>query len=528
MAIMGLSALAGAAVTALAVTLWPSGQPLAEVRLPAQVQAGPNGTSPLNTEANLEAVALQDSEAGGLPVAPLPPAPDGPALSAAPAPSGFVTVPRSAEQMRLSFAPIVRQTAPAVVNVYTRRKVTTARGTGDPMFDMLFGGQFTGPPRQEQGSLGSGVILRENGVIVTNNHVIEGADELIVVLADRREYPAEVLLADPRTDIAVLKIEARGLATVPLADTRSLEVGDLVLAIGNPFGVGQTVTSGIVSALARTDVGVTDFAFFIQTDAAINPGNSGGALVDASGALIGVNTAIFSRSGTSSGVGFAIPAEMVRRIVTAAVDEGRVIRPWLGIKSDPVTTQMAEALGLPAPLGVVVTEVFPDSPADKASIRRGDVILRIDGRDVFDEGGVRYLSAVRRPGEQAEITVLRTGQQRKVRVNLEPPPGARDAEVLLVEGQSPITGAEVAALSPAMLEEMSLDPFRKGLMVNRLYRNSLAHRFGLRPGDLIETVNGQRVSTLEDLRKAIARQSTGVWRVEIDRGGRKILLQARV
>jgi Do/DeqQ family serine protease len=471
----------------------------------------------------VEAVqAAFDPAAGPMAPTPVRSGPQGAGGGLAPALAlSQLGAPRTAEQVRLSFAPVVRETAPAVVNVFTRRR------TRDPMCVMLYG---SGGSRQNggDGSLGSGVILREDGVIVTNNHVVDGAAELVVVLADRREFPAEVLLADPRTDIAVLKIEATRLPTLALADTRALEVGDMVLAIGNPFGVGQTVTSGIVSALARTDVGVTDFAFFIQTDAAINPGNSGGALVDADGRLIGVNTAIFSRSGTSSGVGFAIPAEMVRRIVDAAVNEGRVIRPWLGFKAQSVTMAMAETLGLGAPSGVLVTEVFPNSTADRAGLRRGDVVLSIDGREVFDEGGVRYLSAVRRPGEVAQLRILRAGQRRNISLTLEPPPGAREADVFAVSGTNPFQGAEVAALSPALAEEIGLDPFQRGVMINRMTRASLAFRFGLRPGDIIESVNGRAVNTLAEFRTALTQAQGAVWRADINRGGRRLQLQARV
>ena len=263
-------------------------------------------------------------------------------------------VPESQAQIQLSFAPVVREAAPAVVNVYSRR---TVRSRDVSIFDFMFGGQFGAPRERDEQSLGSGVIVDPSGVIVTNNHVVEGAQELKVVLSDRREFDAKLLLADERTDLAVLQIQASDLPALEYARSSRLEVGDLVLAIGNPFGVGQSVTSGIVSALARTDVGITDYSFFIQTDAAVNPGNSGGALVDMSGRLVGVNTAIFSRSGDSSGIGFAIPSELVQRVVETAREGGEVIRPWLGASVQPVTPALAASMGLLRPQGALVNRV---------------------------------------------------------------------------------------------------------------------------------------------------------------------------
>ena len=262
-------------------------------------------------------------------------------------------VPETQAQIELSYAPLVKDVSPAVVNVYTKKTVQRGVSMQEFMFGRRFGGQ------QTQSSLGSGVIVGSEGFVVTNNHVIDGADEIVIVLADRREYPAELILADERTDLAVLRVDAEGneLPTLNYADTSGVEVGDLVLAVGNPFGVGQTVTTGIISATARTDVGVSDYAFFLQTDAAVNPGNSGGALVNTRGELVGINTAIFSRSGGSNGIGFAIPSEMVRRVVDAAVNEGTIVRPWLGLKGQSVTFDIAKAQGLDRPLGVIVSEV---------------------------------------------------------------------------------------------------------------------------------------------------------------------------
>lgn len=425
-------------------------------------------------------------------------------------------LPASQAEIDLSFAPLVRQASPAVVNVYSERTVSRQM---TPMEQFFFG-----RVPQKQNSLGSGVIVGSDGVIVTNNHVIEGADSFRVVLHDRREYDAELVLADERTDLAVLKIDTEGdaLPTLPYADTRAAQVGDLVLAIGNPFGVGQTVTSGIISATARTDVGISDYAFFLQTDAAVNPGNSGGALVNTKGELVGVNTAIYSRSGGSNGIGFAIPAEMVKRVVDAAVNEGTFVRPWLGLAAQSVSFDIAKAQGLTRPVGVMVTEVYDDGPADKAGLRRGDLVTAIDGREVFDEKGLKFLAAIRNPGETADLTVLRGGQIQKIGVTVEPPPGATEADIVLLEGRNVFSGARVVELSPRLAEENGLDPFQKGsgIYVHSVVRRSIARSY-FRPGDIIRSVNGVSTKTVKDLKSALSKD-TNSWDVEIERNGRVV------
>ena len=429
-------------------------------------------------------------------------------------------VPQSRAEVELSYAPLVKQASPAVVNVYSKKVVRQSASpfANDPIFREFFGT----PQERVQNSLGSGVIVSEDGVIVTNSHVVADADELLVVLSDRREYEAELILADERTDLAVMRIDTEGepLPTVDYADTRDTEVGDIVLAIGNPFGVGQTVTTGIISATARTDVGVSDYSFFLQTDAAVNPGNSGGALINTKGELVGVNTAIFSRSGGSNGIGFAIPAEMVKRVVDAAVNEGRIVRPWLGLKAQSVSYDIAKAQGLDRPVGVMVTEVFSEGPADQAGLKRGDLITEIDGREVFDENGLKFLAATRSPGETARLKVLHGGRSEMYDVELAPPPGATKAELELLEGRHPFSGAEVAELSPRLAEEMGRDPFASGVLVTRILRRAYAWRV-VRPGDLIVSVNDTTIKTMEDLDTALARD-TSSWAIELDRNGRRI------
>jgi len=308
---------------------------------------------------------------------------------ATPTAAQTVAVPQSADQIRLSFAPLVEAVAPAVVNIYTRKTVET-RGFqsplfSDPFFQRFFGNSFPGAPqRRSENSLGSGVIVSDSGIVVTNHHVINDAEDIQVILRDRREFKATVLLSDERTDLTVLQLDGVSdpLPVVRLGDSDSVLVGDLVLAIGNPFGVGQTVTSGIVSGLARTSVDISDYQSFIQTDAAINPGNSGGALVSMDGSLIGINTAIFSKSGGSQGIGFAIPSAMVQAVLRSAESGAPLLRPWLGFDSRSVDWDIATALGMATPHGVIVESVRANGPADRAGIKPGDIIFSVDGRQV--------------------------------------------------------------------------------------------------------------------------------------------------
>ncbi|MFN5523098.1 Do family serine endopeptidase, partial [Bradyrhizobium sp.] len=346
-------------------------------------------------------------------------------LAATPLAAQERRVPQSPAELRLSYAPIVQRVQPAVVNVYAAKVVQNRNPfLDDPIFRRFFGLQG-GPQEQMQRSLGSGVMVDASGLVVTNVHVIEGADEVKVSLSDKREFEAEIVLKDSRTDLAVLRLKGtrETFPTLDLANSDDLLVGDVVLAIGNPFGVGQTVTHGIVSALARTQVGITDYQFFIQTDAAINPGNSGGALVDMTGRLVGINTAIYSKSGGSQGIGFAIPANMVRVVVASAKSGGKAVkRPWLGARLQAVTPEIAESLGLRSPTGALVASVVPNSPAAKAGIKSSDLIVSIDGQTVDDTNAVDYRFATRPLGGNAQIEVQRSGKPVKVAVALETAP----------------------------------------------------------------------------------------------------------
>jgi len=431
-------------------------------------------------------------------------------------------VPSSPAQLTLSFAPVVKRVAPAVVNVYAAKIVENRNPfLDDPIFRRFFGGGGSG--EQIQRSLGSGVLVDPSGLIVTNNHVIEGADQIKVSLADKREFEAHIVLKDTRSDLAVLRIGNRGdrFTAIDLGDSDALQVGDVVLAIGNPFGVGQTVTHGIVSAVARTQVGITDYQFFIQTDAAINPGNSGGALVDLNGRLIGINTAIFSRSGGSQGIGFAIPVNMVRGVIASAQGGSSVVRrPWLGARLQNVTAEIAEGLGLKRPTGALVASVVPKSPAARAGLRSGDLIVSIDGQAVDDPNAFDYRFATKALGGEAQLVVLRNGRETRIAVALESAPEAPREEVT-IESRSPLLGATVANLSPALNEQLRLDSSAEGVAVIGVEDGSVAQNLGFRTGDVVLAVNNERIRTTADLKRMVA-QPSRLWRVTILRQGQQI------
>ena len=435
-------------------------------------------------------------------------------------------LPQSREEIRLSFAPLVKATAPAVVNIYTKRVVRTSRSPffNDPFFRQFFGDDVFnfGVPRERiQSSLGSGVILRPDGVIVTNNHVIEKADQITVVLNDRREFEAKLVMADERTDIAVLRIDSGGapLPYLNLRDSDELEVGDLVLAIGNPFGVGQTVTSGIVSAVARAAEGVSDFSFFIQTDAAINPGNSGGALVSMDGRLVGVNTAIYSRSGGSQGIGFAIPANMVARVLDSALKGRKVVRPWLGAGGQPVTSDLAASLGLERPVGVIVSEVYPGGPSERAGLRVGDVVLAINGHEVDDPRALRFRIASLPEGGTATLTVRRGSETVSLTLPLRPPPDKPPRDTTTIKGRNPLAGAAVANLSPALAEELQMDTLKRSVIVLGVQRRSPAAQLGIQPGDMVAKVNGNDIDSVATLRRVMGAGARR-WTIAIRRDDR--------
>jgi Do/DeqQ family serine protease len=441
----------------------------------------------------------------------------------APASAQDRRVPASPAEVKLSYAPIVQRVQPAVVNVYAAKTVQNRNPLlDDPVFRRFFGG--SGPqPEQMQRSLGSGVMVDPSGLVVTNNHVIEGADQVKISLSDKREFEAEIVLKDSRTDLAVLRLKdtKEKFPTLDFANSDELLVGDVVLAIGNPFGVGQTVTHGIISALARTQVGITDYQFFIQTDAAINPGNSGGALVDMTGKLVGVNTAIFSRSGGSQGIGFAIPANMVRVVVASAKSGGKAVkRPWLGARLQSITPDIAETLGLKAPNGALVASVTPNSPAARAGLKLSDLIVAIDGQSIEDINAFDYRFATRQLGGTAQLEIQRNGKPSKLTVSLETAPDTGRDEIVLT-GRSPFQGAKVANISPAVADELHLDSNTEGVVVTDLADGGTAAGVGFQKGDIILAVNNKKIEKTSDLEKA-TRESARLWRIIVVRGGQQI------
>jgi Do/DeqQ family serine protease len=446
-----------------------------------------------------------------------------PAVAPAAAAQDARVVPTSPGQVTLSFAPVVRRVAPSVVNVYAARVIENRNPLlDDPLFRRFFGGPG-GSREQVQRSLGSGVIVDGTGLIVTNNHVIEGADQVKVSLADKREFEAELVLKDSRSDLAVLRLKdtRERFPAIELTDSDALQVGDIVLAIGNPFGVGQTVTHGIVSAVARTQVGITDYQFFIQTDAAINPGNSGGALVDVAGRLVGINTAIFSRSGGSQGIGFAIPANMVKAVIASARGGATVVqRPWLGAKLQAVTAEIADGLGLKRPAGALVANVTPKSPAARGGLKTGDLVTAIDGQEVEDPNAFDYRFATKALGGNAQVVVLRNGREAKLSVPLETAPDTARDEVV-IRSRSPFLGCKVANLSPALADQFRIEPTTEGVVIVDVADRSAAAGLGFQKGDIVMAVNEIPIGKTADLVRATEKPMR-LWRITIQRGGQTV------
>lgn len=409
-----------------------------------------------------------------------------------------------------SFAPVVKKVAPGVVKVFTMVKVhnTAFDGPGPDMNDLLrrfFGGQLQMPRRQtempRQEGIGSGVVVTQDGYILTNNHVVDGANEVKVQLSDGREFVAKVIGRDAKTDVAVIKIDAKDLPVVPMADSDKVEVGDVVLAVGNPFGIGQTVTTGIVSATGRGgDLGL-DYEDFIQTDAAINPGNSGGALIDTQGRLIGINTAILSRSGGNQGIGFAIPSNLARDVMDSLVTEGHVTRGYLGVAIQDVNPALEKEFQLKDNKGALVADVTPKSPAEEAGLKNGDVILDFNGRKVTDSRHLKLEVARAHPGETVPVKILRDGQTKTLEVVVKEIPGT---ESLAKNDQNPsddsgtLNGVSVADLDQDARQQLSLPGHLKGVVVTQVDPSSASAEAGLKPGDVIQEINRKPVQNAEE------------------------------
>ncbi|MDP3161586.1 MAG: Do family serine endopeptidase [Reyranella sp.] len=428
-------------------------------------------------------------------------------------------LPNARSDLAYSYAPLVKRVSPAVVNIYTTTTARVQRRLPFPFPGMPQAGE------RVQNSLGSGVLVRPDGLIVTNAHVVKGADEVRVVLADRREFEAKILTQDERYDLALLRIDVAGekFPFLEMRDSDSIEVGDVVLAIGNPFGLNQTVTSGIVSAVARSAGGINDSNFFLQTDAAINPGNSGGALVSLDGRLIGINTAIYSQTGGSVGIGFATPSNIVARMVTLGEQGGRIVRPWLGTSMQRVTPDLATGFGLSRPAGLVVKEVYPGGPGAAAGLKRNDVIVALRDQPIDDEASLRFRLSTLQVDELVAVRLIRAGKEMTVQLKLAAPPEDPPRERSALDGRQPLSGATVVNMSPAVAEEMGLAEWRPGVAVVEVKPGAYAARF-VRPGDMILATNGQDVKNVADLKKRIA---AGVNSVSIGREGMVSTVQFR-
>jgi serine protease Do len=430
-------------------------------------------------------------------------------MSALPSPPKTVALASDA------FVSVAQRATASVVNVASTRKVAV-RGQPfpgpfpffeDPFFRRFFGEpferRFPAPQERQEQGLGSGVIVGADGYIVTNNHVIEQAEEIIVLLPDKRRLKAKLVGTDPKTDVAVIKIEAANLPALSWGDSSQLRVGEMVLAVGNPFGLNQTVTMGIISAVGRANMGIVDYEDFIQTDAAINPGNSGGALVNLNGDLIGINTAIFTRTGGYMGIGFAIPSNMVRSVMTSLIKHGKVVRGWLGVSIQELTEDLATQFDVAEAKGVLVSDVMEDSPAAKAKLERGDIIAAYNHVAVKDPVQLRSLVADTEPGTTVTVTILRDKKTRDVTVTIaELPktvaktrgPGERG------RGEHALAGVAVERLAPEDLKRLKIDG---GVAVIQVERGSPADRAGLRQGDIIREINRKRVRTVEDFERLV-------------------------
>lgn len=427
-----------------------------------------------------------------------------------------VIIPHEIIKSEQAFVSVSKAVTPAVVNISAKRRAPEDESGfpfGGPL-KRFFGENFgrQSPPHERRGEgMGSGVIIESDGLIVTNNHVIEDADEIVVVLSDKREFKGVVVGTDPKSDLAVIRINAKGLPTIPWGDSSGLQVGEYILAIGNPFGLTQTVTMGIISAVGRANIGLTDYEDFIQTDAAINPGNSGGAMVNIQGELIGINTAIFTRSGGYMGIGFAVPSDMVRSIVNSLVKSGKVVRGWLGVAIQEVTPQIAKSFDLKEARGALVSEVMAGSPAEKAGFEAGDVILSFGGEAVADTNQLRHIVAKALAGDHVKVQVIRENQALDLVVLIEVQPKdlfarrSRAPHQAQPKSSELLEGVTVSELNAALAEQLSLDTGLTGVVILKVEPGSHAEEAGLRKADLILEVNRKAIKSLDNYESALSK-----------------------
>jgi serine protease Do len=444
------------------------------------------------------------------------------------------TPARAAEVSFLSgFTPIVKSALPAVVNVSTSKKVQVERenspfsGPFRDFFGPDFLDQFGGPRERQENSLGSGVIVSSDGYILTNNHVVQGATDIDVFLSNERRLKGRIIGGDAKTDIAVIKVEEKSLPALTLGNSAGVQVGDFALAIGNPFGVGQTVTMGIVGATGRGGFGIEHYEDFIQTDAAINPGNSGGALINVRGELIGINTAIVARSGGSQGVGFAVPTNMARPVMEQILKQGKVIRGYLGVNIQTMTPELAKSFGSKTTQGALISDVVPDGPAAKAGLRRGDIVLAVNGEPVLDSRRLTLTISQAAPGTAVDLKLLREGQEQNIRVTLgelpSDPERAQAPGVQRGQGSTALGGVAVDNLTPDIARQLNLPPQTSGVVVVQVSPQTAAAT-GLRRGDVIEEVNRRSVSTVGEYEQAVRQAGGGEVLLLLNRGGSSLYI----
>jgi serine protease Do len=409
-----------------------------------------------------------------------------------------------------ALAEVAEVVRPAVVNISTTTTIPAGENPfgdmfNDPFFRHFFGDQFNrpGPNRKQKSSaLGSGVIMSDKGYILTNSHVVKGADEIKVVLYDKREFKGTIVGTDSKTDLAVVKIDAKDLPTVVIGSSSALKTGDVVLAIGNPFGLNQTITMGIVSAVGRSHIGLADFEDFIQTDAAINPGNSGGALVNSSGELIGINTAIFSTSGGYMGIGFAIPSDMAASVMDSIIKHGKVIRGWLGVSIQDLSPDLAKSFNLKDQTGALVSGVMENSPADKAGLKRGDLVIELDGKTVADSISLRNRVSALAPGTKIEMKIIRNGSQQVITAILGE--AKEKAEVKKTEYSNVLKGITVQDLTPGLRDKLDIPESLTGVVVTDVAPDAPTHGL-LQANDVIQEVNRQGIKSAQEYKQAVSK-----------------------
>ncbi len=436
--------------------------------------------------------------------------------------------PNSLQKVQLSFAHIAQKTLPAVVNIFTRQPHQKRNLLNHGGMFQFFFPEMLQQQVEPRYTLGSGVIVSKHKLVITNHHVIEGANEILATLDNGRQYALRLVLSDLQTDIAILAfddaIDKSNLLSIPFANKDSLKVGDIVLAIGNPFGIGQTVTLGIASGLERTAPGFSNIASFIQTDASINPGNSGGALIDIHGHLVGINTAIFSKSGGADGIGFSIPVSMVERIIEDVLHHGEIIRPWLGIKAKTLTWEEAQALGLEEAGYVIVQSVHKSGSAHLSNIQQGDVLLSLNHKKIANLNQLYFNTALYKHGSTLPLRVLRQGDVIEIQLHLQKASGKDQTAPILLTNKTPLHGANAVNINPYIIQQWNIDVDSAGVLLASIHERSIAQRFGFKDGDIIVAINNILITNTNDL-QSFEQPSKGKWDISLIRDGNPLRLR---